>query len=248
MCGVDATLRAARLLGRAGRWTEGIQLCESMQAPEARLVAAVLAADSYFFAGRDGVAEALDRAREAVGEVDEWRFADAKYRYGILLRTGDRDPEKCRAATGRFATLAREVADDGLRGWARFYHAVTLDVLYEDRHDEARAELEDVRKTAEPYLLSYVLRHLAFHELEGPTGDRALGADLAWQSLTLRLACGAMPETAAQMEYVAEIRQRDGDPAGARRLAEQALAICDELGMSGPIRAALDEVLAATAP
>src|SRR5213592_3708704 len=90
LCRVDATLRAARLLGRAGRWTEGIQLCESMPAPEARLVA------------------------------------------------------------------------------------------------------------AEPYLLSYVLRHLAFHELEGPAGDRALGADLAWQSLTLRLACGAMPEAAAQ--------------------------------------------------
>jgi len=27
---VDETLRAARLLGRAGRWTEGIQLCESV--------------------------------------------------------------------------------------------------------------------------------------------------------------------------------------------------------------------------
>jgi hypothetical protein len=189
VCGVDATLRAARLLGRAGRWTEGIQLCESMQAPEAHLV-----------------------------------------------------------ATERFATLAREVADDGLRGWARFYHAVTLDVLYEDRHDEAKAELADVRKTAEPYLLSYVLRHLAFHELEGPTGDRGLGAELAWQSLTLRLACGAMPETAAQLEYLAEIWLSNGDAAGARRLAGPALAICDELGITGPIRAALDDVLAATAP
>jgi hypothetical protein len=245
---VDATLRAARLLGRAGRWTEGIQLCESMQAPEARLVAAVLAVDSYFFAGREGIPEALDRAREAVGEVDEWRFADAKYRYGILLRTGDRDPEKCRAATERFATLAQEVADKELRGWIRFFHAVTLDVLYEDRHDEAKVELEDVKTTAEPYLLSYVLRHLAFHELEGPAGDRALGADLAWQSLTLRLACGAMPEAAAQLEYVAEIWHRNGETTQARRLAEQALAICDELGITGPIRAALEDVLAATAP
>ena len=83
---MDGTLRAARLLGRAGRWTDGIQLCESVALPEARLVAAVLAADSYFFTGRQGVPEALDRAREAVGEVDELRLADARYRYGVLLR------------------------------------------------------------------------------------------------------------------------------------------------------------------
>jgi hypothetical protein len=241
---VDGTLRAARLLGRAGRWTEGIQLCESVPGPEAQLVAAVLAADSYFFTGREGIPETLDRARAVVGEVDELAFADARHRYVILLRSGDRDPAACQVVSDRLATLGRELADEGLRGWARFYHAVTLDVLFEDRHDAARHELEEVRATAEPYLLSYVLRHLAFHELEGPTGDRGLGAELAWQSLTLRLACGALPEAAAQLAYLAEIRRDNGDPVEARRLAEQAAAICAELGITGPIRASIDELLA----
>lgn len=245
---MDGTLRAARLLGRAGRWTEGIQLCESVALPEARLVAAVLAADSYFFTGREGVREALDRAREAVGEVDEWAYSDTKYRYGILLRTGGRDPATCQAVSDRFAALGRDVTEAGLRGWARFFHSVTLDVLFEDRHDEAKVELQEVRATAEPYLLSYVLRHLAFHEMEEPGGDRELGAELAWQSLTLRLACGAMPEAAAQLAYVAEIREGNGDVAEARRLAGLALAICAELGITGPIRDSIDELLAGTAP
>jgi hypothetical protein len=244
---VDETLRAVRLLGRAGRWADGIQLCESVALPEARLVAAVLAADSYFFTGREGVAEALDRARETVGEVDEWALADARYRYGILLRTGDRDPAACRAASDRFAVLGRELADERLRGWARFYHAVTLDVLFED-HTPARAELAEVRATAEPFLLSYCLRHLAFHELEGPRGDRVWGAEMAWQSLTLRLVCGALPEAAAQLAYLAQLRHRAGDLVDARRLAEQAAAICTELGITGPVRDSIDELLGMSGP
>ena len=75
---MDDTLRAARLLGRAGRWDAAIRLAESVPAAEGRLVAALIAVDSYLFTGRDGVAELLDRAREAVGETPEWTLAQAR--------------------------------------------------------------------------------------------------------------------------------------------------------------------------
>ena len=71
---------------------------------------------------------------------------------------------------------------------------------------------------------------------------------MAWQSLTLRLVCGALPEAAAQLAYLAEIRRRDGDLADARRLAEQAAAICTELDITGPVRDSLDELLGMNRP
>ncbi|TMM36577.1 MAG: hypothetical protein E6F99_14985 [Actinobacteria bacterium] len=238
---MDDTLRAARLLGRAGRWDAAIRLAESVPAAEGRLVAALIAVDSYLFTGRDGVAELLDRAREAVGETPEWTLAQARYRYGVLLFGDDRDEARCRAVVDRFAELARSLPDPALRAWARFFHATSLDVLFED-HEAARAEWAEVRAGAEPFLLSYCLRHLAFYEFYG-TGNRTLAWDLTWQSLTLRLACGALPEAAAQLQFLAQIRQAEGEFAQARRLAEQAAAIAGEIGISGPIRAAIDAMV-----
>jgi len=116
-------------------------------------------------------------------------------------------------------------------------------VLLEE-HEAARTEWAALRASAGPFLRSYCLRHLAFYEFYG-TGDHAAAWDLSWHSLTLRLACGALPEAAAQLQFLAEIRRADGRPAEARRLAEQAAAIADEIGITGPIRAAIDSVLAA---
>ncbi len=130
-----------------------------------------------------------------------------------------------------------------MAAWARFFHAVSLDVLFEE-HEAARTEWAALRASAGPFLRSYCLRHLAFYEFYG-TGDHAAAWDLSWHSLTLRLACGALPEAAAQLQFLAEIRRADGRPAEARRLAEQAAAIADEIGITGPIRAAIDSVLAA---
>jgi hypothetical protein len=238
---MDETLDAARMLGRAGRWDAAIRLAESTGSPEGLLVAAVIAADSFLFSGRDGVPGALDRARAAIGEPEEWQLAQARYRYGLLLRADDRDPARCTVASDRFAELSQSFVDPRLRAWATFLHAVSLDVLF-DEHEAARAGWAQVRAGAEPFLLSYCLRHLAFYEYYG-TGDRALAWDLAWQSLTLRLACGALPEVAAQLQFLAQMRLADGAAAQARGLAGQAAAIADELGITGPIRAAIDDVL-----
>jgi hypothetical protein len=195
----------------------------------------------YLFTGREGVDAALERAREAVGETPEWLLAQARYRYGVLLVTDDRDEARCRAVVDRFGELGRSLPDPELRGWARFFHATSLDVLFEE-HEAARAEWAEVCADAEPFLRSYCLRHLAFYEFYG-TGNRALAWDMAWQSLTLRLACGALPEAAAQLQFLAQIRQAEGEFTQARRLAEQAVAIAAEIGMTGPIRAAIDELL-----
>jgi hypothetical protein len=238
---VDETLSAAKLLGRAGRWEAGIRLAESVDTPEARLVAAVIATDGYLFSGRDGVPEALERAREAVGETEEWALADTRYRYFLLLRSGDRDPAACHAAVDRFADLAASLTDPGRAAWARFFHAVALDVLFED-HEAARAGWAEARVGADPLLLSYCLRHLAFYEYYG-TGNQALAWEMSWQSLNLRLACGALPEAAAQWAVMAQLRLAEGDPAGARELAGQAAATAEAIGITGPVRAAIDDLL-----
>ncbi|OLB79571.1 MAG: hypothetical protein AUI14_09880 [Actinobacteria bacterium 13_2_20CM_2_71_6] len=70
--------------------------------PESRHVAAVLAVDSFNFTGREGTAEALQRA---ASDAPEWVFAQARYRYALLVRSGDRDPAACGAVLARFASL-----------------------------------------------------------------------------------------------------------------------------------------------
>jgi hypothetical protein len=238
---MDETLHAARLLGRAGRWEAAIRLAESVPGPDGSLVAAVIAANAYLFTGQAGVAEALERAREAAGETEEWQLAQARYRYGQLLHSARRDEPECRAVSERFAQLAASLTDPELGGWARFFHAVSRDVLF-DEHEAAREGWEAASRGAGPFLLSYCLRHLSFWEYYG-TGNRALAWDLAWQSLTLRLACGALPEVAAQLHVLAVMRLDSGEAAEARRLAGQAAAIADELGIAGPVREGIDEVL-----
>ena len=90
----------------------------SRPSESSEMVAAVIAVESFLFTGRDGVAEALDRAREAVGETPEWMLAQARYRYGVLLFTDD-STRHVEVGSGEAAPGGVLVQQDKWPGWVQ---------------------------------------------------------------------------------------------------------------------------------
>jgi hypothetical protein len=243
---MDVIADCARLLGRAGRWQDGIALCESVAVPDPGLllVRAVIAVDAELFGGRPGAREALDAARAAHEGTAEWRLAYTRHRYTGLIAAERRDGVEVVEVINAFADLAETSDDADVAGWALFHEGLACESLCQDK-DRARlryeAALGYADRVSDPLLASYCLRHLAVHERE--SGDPVYGKALAFQSLGLRLSCGAMPLAAAQLIQVGEILLDDGDTWGARRAAEQAASIANELRLAERFVASAHELL-----
>jgi hypothetical protein len=202
----DGTYIAARALQRAGQWDLALR-----QAPPDPALRAEILTDRHLWR-LDPVDEAVAAIAEISGDLAEYLTAQLEY-WRLLLHLGDTprggDP------VAAFAGLR----DGPLRGWADFWHAVSLENL---RGDGAGATPGYTRaasiaaETGDLLLESYAVRHLGGQALDA--GDRVAALPLLRRSLHLRAACGARPHVAAAAAMLADALDPDPEAESLRAI------------------------------
>ncbi len=135
------------------------------------------------------------------------------------------------------AELFRELGDARGEADATFWMAIYHQVI---RCDEAAAvplldrarQLADV--SGDPLVMSYVVRHHGFVELNAGRLDRA--RELFEESVRLRRRIGFLPGVAAGLVALAELAATKGDHSTAQGCLDEATTICNETKSLGAMR------------
>lgn len=225
-------LAAARQLQRAGQWDLAVDvLAAEPPDPTVAALRADILVDRHLWR--------LDRAAEAQQAVTELAddhsssalaaFLDAQLRYTRAL-FGTRfglhpDPDDTSLAEQAFQQAA---AAGPLRGWAMFWLGVLADNLHHDQASAAARHAQALQLADgddDQLLISYVVRHQAFHLLGSDHQQAVAGLR---RSLYLRAALGARPHVAAAQATLAEAL-----PAGTERdlLRDTATRLARDLGL-----------------
>ncbi|NUT37842.1 MAG: hypothetical protein HOV79_32755 [Hamadaea sp.] len=195
---------AVHALHRLGQWDDALRQLGD-DSPELR---AQLLVDRFFWQQRGG-----DEAQAAIDALDGGavltRYLAGWLAYArLLFKLDPRADDQATVEAGYTAALT----DPALAGWATFKLGVYADNILEDpatgraRFEQARAYCAD-----DPFLESYVVRHLGGHHFDA--GEREEGLLLFRQSLYLRATLGYRPQiAAAQATLAGELpdgRERD---------------------------------------
>ncbi len=172
----DPTLAPAWHLNRAGQWELALQTLGDRSAD---LRAEITAERFMWQLGK------VDMTIIAAASPELVTLLTARISYWHKLFELDGGPVVDEAAV--FAGLPG--------GWPAFWHGVVQDNVH-NNHELAKAEYARALGLAagDPYLESYVIRHLGYHLLDT---DREAGLLMLRRSLQLRAALGARPQTAA---------------------------------------------------
>ncbi|WP_026411076.1 hypothetical protein [Actinomadura oligospora] len=231
-------LDTARRLHVLGDWDHAAALLDAEESAEALELKAEILYERFLFR-LDGIEAAADAIAALDPESTQGRLLAARLAYTRLLFQLDPLPGDYETAEAgyRFAS-----ADPKAHGWAEFHWGALVDNVREDgvaaKAHYARA-LEASQREGDPILESIVLRHLAWHVIEG--GDREEGVRMLRRSLHLRSAVGLRPQiAAAQLLLAAELPADDPERA---TLVETARTMADELGLSW-VRTGLEKLAA----
>jgi hypothetical protein len=225
-------LAAARQLQRAGHWDLAVDvLAAEPPDPTAAALRADILVDRHWWC-LDWPAEAQQAVTDLANEHSSSAlaaFLGAQLRYTRAL-FGTQfglhpDPHDASLAEQAFQHAA---TDEPLRGWATFWLGVLADNLH---HDQASAAdhyaqaLQLADGDDDQLLISYVVRHQAFHLLDSDHEQATTGLR---RSLYLRAALGARPHVAAAQATLA-----DALPAGTERdvLRDTATRLAGDLGL-----------------
>jgi tetratricopeptide (TPR) repeat protein len=185
----------------------------------------------------DGDAGAVPAALEELDRLDaELALARGKILHARFLQEWHEDPLE-EAELRRAVKLFERSGDDRGLGQALFWLAVVHQVV---RGDHARAlplldRAHELSLRVDDRLTrSYVVRHLAFIDLEG--GRPAAARERLEESLRLRRELGFEPGVAAALLALAQLDAEHGDPADARARADEARAVAERCGALGVLR------------
>lgn len=233
-----------------GRWADGVALLRGVQ-PAARELGAAAGArvlvalarllnDQSMFAGvrqPNERAAVLDEALALARQADDPALLGAVWAVrGMALHT-DYLAERATEPAGeldcfqRGLRLRRQAGDE--RGVAESLFQIGL-VHQVVRGDSAAAlpwfeeSYARARKAADPVLVSYAVRHVAFCRLHA--GDRAGARDGLQESLRLREQAGFIPGAAMALAALAEVVAGDGQRQDAVALLGRAREILASLG------------------
>lgn len=173
----------------------------------------------------------------AMQELDrleaELALARGKILHARFLQEWQEDPQE-EAVLLRAVALFEQVGDERGLGEALFWLALVHQVLRGD-HDRALPLLERADELAlragDRLTRSYVVRHLAFVDLEA--GRPAAARARLEESLRLRRELGFMPGVAAALLALAQLEAEHGDRARALARADEARAVAEGCGALG---------------
>jgi tetratricopeptide (TPR) repeat protein len=247
---VDAALEVADGWRLRGRWADGVALLRGVQ-PAAHELGATAGArvlvalarmlnDQSLFAGvRQPMQRAavLDQALTLAQQADDPALLGEVWAVrGMALHT-DYLAERAAEPAGeldcfqRGLQLRRQAGDE--RGVAESLFQVGL--VHQVIRDDSAAALPwfeeayaRARTAADPVLMSYAIRHVAFCRLHA--GDRAGARDGLQESLRLREQAGFIPGVAMALAALAEVVASDGQRQDAVALLGRAREIFASLG------------------
>jgi hypothetical protein len=233
-------------LQRAGQWDLALRCAP--QGPAGAALRAQVLTDRHSWR-----LDAAAQARAAISEVARQRpglagYLAAQLEYWRRLAgpvPGAGNAEEAGPAPEPADAFAALRAEPGLRAWATFWHAVTLENLHGDTGAAAAgyARARDLAVAGGDLLLeSYAVRHIGGQALDA--GDQATAIALARRSLHLRAACGARPHAAAAQVLLADALGAGPEAAQLRAIAAITAA---ELGLTWlhPLTAEADTHLGA---